>query len=86
MKFVVLANPTVFLIAEFQQFTAQLEQLQRKVDQSEVQRCATEIKKLRKEFTEMKKVILDAQKEYNNTRVILKDITQKLSAIGSDKL
>ena len=35
--------------------------------------------KLRKEFIEMKKVILDAQREYDDTRVILMDITEKLN-------
>ena len=58
-------------------FAAQLQQLQRKVDESEVQKCAA-FEKLRKEFMEMKEVILDAQREYDATRVILKDITQKL--------
>ena len=58
-------------------FAAQLQQLQRKVDESEAQKCAA-FEKLRKEFMEMKEVILDAQREYDDTRVILKDITQKL--------
>ena len=77
----------IFVIVQLQQFSAQLEQLQQKVaDHSEAQQCTAKIKKLRKEYKEMKKVILDAQKDYDDTRVILKDITQKLAAIDSDKL
>ena len=64
-------------ITEMDKFAAQLQKLQQKVDESEVQKCAA-IEKLRKEFMEMKEVILDAQREYDDTRVILKDITQKL--------
>ena len=64
-------------ITEMDKFAAQLQKLQQKVDESEVQKCAA-IEKLRKEFMEMKEVIFDAQREYDDTRVILKDITQKL--------
>ena len=47
-------------------FAAQLQQLQQKFDESEVQKCAA-IEKLRKEFMEMKEVILDAHREYDDT-------------------
>lgn len=43
-------------------FVAQLQQLQQKLDEYEIQRFAA-IEKLRKEFMEMKKVVLDAQRD-----------------------